>query len=46
MDVESAREADEVGSSLRRNPFNLSRSSLHKILKKKLMLIPFRYVCL
>ena len=46
MDVESARRPDEVGSSVRRNPFQLSPSSFHKILKKKLMLVPFRYVCL
>ena len=41
LDVESARKADEVGSSGRRNPFNISPSSFHKIAKKKLGLHAF-----
>ena len=42
LDVESARKADEVGSSGRRNPFNISPSSFHKIAKKKLGLHAFK----
>ena len=42
LDVESARKADEVGSSVRRNPFPISRSSFIKIAKKKLHLHAFK----
>ena len=42
LDVESARKADEVGSSARRNPFPISRSSFIKIAKKKLHLHAFK----
>ena len=42
LDVESARKADEVGSSSRRNPFNISPSSFTKIAKKKLGLHAFK----
>ena len=42
LDAESTRRADEPGSSARRNPFNISHSSFHKIAKKKLNLHPFR----
>ena len=42
LDVESARGASEVGSSCRRNPFNISHMSFWKIAKKKLHLHPFK----
>ena len=42
LDVESARKADEVGYSSRRNPFNISQSSFIKIAKKKLCLHAFK----
>ena len=42
LDVESARKADEVGSSGRRNPSNISPSSFHKIAEKKLGLHAFK----
>ena len=45
LDIENARKADEVGSSKRRNPFNISPSSFLKIAKKKLGLHAFKLVC-
>ena len=42
LDVESARKPDEVGCSVRRNPFNISPSSFHKIAKKKLGLHAYK----
>ena len=42
LDVESARKLDEVGCSVRRNPFNISPSSFHKIAKKKLGLHAYK----
>ena len=42
LDVESARGADETGSSVGRNQFNISPSTFHKIVKNRLCLHPFR----
>jgi hypothetical protein len=44
LDVESARAADEVGSSTRRNQFPISPTTFHKIVKEDLHLHPFRYI--
>ena len=42
LDVESGRNANEAGSSTRRNGHNISPSSFFKIVKKKLFLHPFK----
>ena len=42
LDAESARSADEPGSSTRRNPCNISPTSFFEIVKKKLHLHAFK----